>query len=74
MQTQIETPEEHARRVILYALNRSTRDVWTRGELATHHGISTATAGRVLAELTGAGLIRRLPGEDDEYTAVGAGY
>jgi DNA-binding MarR family transcriptional regulator len=48
--------------------------VWTRDSLAQRFGIGSALAGRILAELTGAGLIRRLPGPDDEYTAAGAGY
>ena len=74
MQTQIESPEVHARTTILHALSRNTQDVWTRDSLARHFGIAPALAGRMLAELTGAGLIRRLPGPDDEYTAAGAGY
>jgi DNA-binding IscR family transcriptional regulator len=74
MQTQLESPETHARTTILHALSRNHEDVWTRDSLAQRFGIGSALAGRILAELTGAGLIRRLPGPDDEYTAAGAGY
>ena len=74
MQTQIESPEACARTTILHALTRNDEDIWTRDSLARRFGIGPALAGRMLAELTGAGLIRRLPGPDDEYTAAGAGY
>ena len=74
MQTQLKSPEVHARTTILHALTRNDADVWTRDSLARHFGIGPTLAGRMLAELAGAGLIRRLPGPDDEYTAAGAGY
>ena len=74
MQTQLKSPEVHARTTILHALTRNDADVWTRDSLARRFGIGPTLAGRMLAELTGAGVIRRLPGPDDEYTAAGAGY
>jgi hypothetical protein len=74
MQAELETPETYARRTILHALRRSPYDVWTKEALASRFGIATSLAGRILAELVGAGLARRLEGADDEYTASGAGY
>ncbi|MEP7060588.1 MAG: helix-turn-helix domain-containing protein [Actinomycetota bacterium] len=73
MQT-LESPEAQARMTILHALSGNDEATWTREHLAQRFGIGSALAGRILAELTGAGLIRRLPGPDDEYTAAGAGY
>ena len=74
MQAELETPETYARQTILHALRRSPHDVWTKEALASRFGIAVPLAGRVLAELVGAGLVRRLDGPDDEYTAAGAGY
>ncbi len=74
MQAELETPEAYARQTILHALRRSPYDVWTKEALASRFGIAVSLAGRVLAELVGAGLVRRLDGPDDEYTAAGAGY
>ena len=74
MQAELETPETYARQTILHALRRSPFDVWTKEALASRFGIAASLAGRVLAELVGAGLVRRLDGPDDEYTAAGAGY
>lgn len=74
MQAELETPETYARQTILHALRRSPYEVWTKEALASRFGIASSLAGRVLAELVGAGLARRLDGPDDEYTAAGAGY
>jgi DNA-binding MarR family transcriptional regulator len=74
MQAELETPETYARQTILHALRRNPYDVWTKEALASRFGIAVSLTGRVLAELVGAGLVRRLDGPDDEYTAAGAGY
>jgi hypothetical protein len=71
MQAELETPESYARQTILHALRRSPYDVWTKEALASRFGIAASLTGRVLAELVGAALVRRLEGPDDEYTAAG---
>ena len=69
-----ESPEIDARRSIVRTLNRDPYDVWTRESLASAIGQSPGLTGRVLAELVGAGVVRRLPGPDEEYSAAGGGY
>jgi hypothetical protein len=72
MRSELETPGSAARQLVLGALNRDPFDVWTRDALASRLAIPSSVVGRVLAELVGAGLIRRLEGPDEEYTAAGA--
>jgi DNA-binding MarR family transcriptional regulator len=69
-----ESPEADGRRSIMRTLNRDPYDVWTRDSLARATGLSSGLAGRVLADLVGSGMVRRLPGPDEEYTAAGADY
>jgi DNA-binding IscR family transcriptional regulator len=72
MQLDVDSSESHARMTIVHALTRGRGDVWTPQSLAASFGISTPMVIRVLAELQVAGIVRRLPGPDDEYAAVGA--
>jgi DNA-binding MarR family transcriptional regulator len=66
-----DTAEADARRAITRTLNRDPFDVWTRDELARTLGLSSSVTGRVLGDLLGNGLVRRLPGTDGEFTAAG---
>lgn len=65
------SPEAEGRRSILRTLNRDPYDVWTRDSLATATAVSSGLAARVLADLVASGMVRRLPGPDEEYTVAG---
>ena len=67
-----ESREADARRAIVRTLNRDPFDVWTRESLARSLGLPSAQTEKVLRELVGRGLIRHLPGPDEEYTAAGS--
>ena len=74
MQTEVDNAEADARRLIVRTLNREPYDVWSRDSLARALGISSGLAGKVLAQLASAGMVRRLAGAEDEYTVAGADY
>jgi hypothetical protein len=65
------SPEAEGRRSILRTLNRDPFDVWTRDSLASATAVSSGLAATVLADLVNSGLVRRLPGSDEEYTVAG---
>ncbi len=69
MQAELESPEAYARQTILHALRRHPSDVWTTQALASRFGIAASLTARVLADLVASGLIYRLDGPDDEFTA-----
>lgn len=66
--------ELDARRSLVRTMNRHPFDVWTRESLARATGLSSGTAARELGELVRAGLVRRLEGQDEEYTIAGSAY
>ena len=68
---QREDPEADARRAIVRLLNRDPFDVWTRDSLARSVGLSVGLTGKILVQLTGAGIVHRLEGPDEEYTVIG---
>jgi DNA-binding MarR family transcriptional regulator len=68
-----QSAEQDVRRTIVRALNRDPFDIWTPESLASSLGLSSGLTAKLLAELSGAGMIRRLEGADDEYTAAGGG-
>jgi DNA-binding MarR family transcriptional regulator len=66
--------EAEARSSIVRTLNRDPYDVWTRDSLAGATGLSSGLAARVLADLVAVGMVRRLPGPDEEFTVAGGDY
>jgi DNA-binding IscR family transcriptional regulator len=72
MQLDVDSPEAHARMTIVHAFTRGRGDVWTPESLASSFGISKPMVIRVLAELQAAGIVRRLPGPDEEFSAAGS--
>ncbi len=70
MLDQPERPDDYARATIAHALRTRPDEVWTPGALAARYGIATWRTLQVLGELSAAGVILRLDGPDDEYTAV----
>jgi DprA winged helix domain len=65
---------DDARRMIVRRLNRDPYDVWTRDSLARTIGLPTGVTARVLAELVSGGMVRRVPGADEEFSVVGDDY
>ena len=68
------SPEAEGRSSIMRTLNRDPYDVWTRDSLASATGLSSGLTAQVLSELVAHGMVRRLPGPDEEYTVAGADY
>jgi ribosomal protein S25 len=67
---QPEGTDDYARATISHALRSHPEEVWTPQALASRYGISAARARDVLGELSEAGIVIRLEGPDDEYTAA----
>jgi ribosomal protein S25 len=67
---QPEGTDDYARATISHALRSRPEEVWTPQALASRYGISVALAHHVLGELSAAGVVLRLEGPDDEYTAA----
>jgi hypothetical protein len=67
---QPERPDDYARATITHALRSHPDEVWTTDALAARYGISTWRTMQVLGELSAAGVILRLDGPDDEFTAA----
>jgi DNA-binding IscR family transcriptional regulator len=72
MQLDVDSPESHARMMIVHAFTRGRGAVWTPESLASSFGISMPMVVRVLAELRASGIVQRLPGPDEEYSTAGA--
>jgi hypothetical protein len=71
MHLDVDSPEAHARTMIVHAFPPGRGAVWTPESLASSFGISRPLVIRVLAELQASGIVRRLPGPDEEYAAAG---